>query len=297
MNFAVIGVGGFIAPRHLDAINALGHKLIAAYDPNDSVGIMDRYAPDCQFFTKFEKFEAFVESQKGTPSEIAYVSICSPNDLHASHIKFAMRMGAHALCEKPLVLSSRELDELAEYESKFDRRVFTVLQLRHHEKMRQLKAKVESAGWSKRYKVDLTYMTSRGNWYLESWKGDLKRSGGLSSNIGIHFFDMLTWIFGDCQKALLIDRTPIRESGRLQLKHADVDWTLSINRADLPKGCLESGKTTFRSIKINGEEFEFSDGFTELHKEVYKNVLEGNGFGIGEATQAIRIVEELRKNA
>lgn len=296
MNFAVVGVAGFIAPRHLDAISALGHNLVAAYDPNDSVGVMDRFAPDCRFFTKFEKFESFVEQLRGTPDEIHYVSICSPNDLHSSHIKFAMRMGAHAICEKPLVLGTNELEELSRYEAKFDRRVFTVLQLRHHDKIRQLKSKIEAAGWSKKYRVDLTYMTSRGNWYLESWKGDSNRSGGLSSNIGIHFFDMLTWIFGDCQKAILKERSPTRESGRLQLQHADVDWTLSINRSELPQGCLESGKTTFRSIKINGEEFEFSDGFTELHKEVYKNVLSGNGFGIDEATQAIRIVEELRKN-
>jgi UDP-N-acetyl-2-amino-2-deoxyglucuronate dehydrogenase len=297
MNFALVGVGGFIAPRHLDAIHALGHKLIAAYDPNDSVGIMDRYFPDCRFFTKFEKFSEFVNQCRGTQHEIQYVSICSPNDMHASHIQFAMRAGAHAICEKPLVLSTRDLDQLIDMEKKSDRRVFTVLQLRHHGKIQELKSRVASEKRDKPYEVDLTYMTSRGQWYHESWKGDIRRSGGLSSNIGIHFFDMLTWVFGGCRKATLLERTPSRERGQLELAGAKVNWFLSIDRGDLPKSAVEQGKTTFRSITIDGQEFEFSDGFTELHKEVYRSVLAGNGFGVAEARKAIQVVEDLRSNA
>ncbi len=296
MNFALIGAAGFIAPRHLQAMHALGHDLVAAFDPSDSVGILDRYFPECRFFTKFEQFQAYLEEQKTTPNEVSYVSICSPNDLHSAHIKFALRLGAHAICEKPLVLTIRELEDLASYERKTDRRVFTVLQLRHHKKIQELKLKVDLEKKSQPYAVNLTYMTSRGAWYHESWKGDIRRSGGLSSNIGIHFFDMLTWIFGDCVKAELIERTTMREKGFLQLKNANVNWSLSVDRKDLPVSAVESGKSTFRSITIDGEEFEFSDGFTELHSEVYKSVIAGNGFGLQATAQAIRIVEELRRD-
>lgn len=293
MNFAIIGVGGYIAPRHLEAIKELGHNLVAAYDPNDSVGIMDRYFPDCQFFTEFERFESFVDSKKGTSEEINFVSICTPNYLHASHIKFALSHGAHAICEKPLVLFGKDIDELISYEKKYDRKVYTVLQLRVHDSILALKKKID-AGNQKDHKIQLTYMTSRGQWYHESWKGDVRKSGGLSSNIGVHFFDMLTWIFGDVEDVKINQYSSTLESGSLKLSNAEVDWVLTIDRKNLPQAAVDSGKTTYRSISINGEEFEFSEGFTELHKKVYTDVLNGRGYGLEAARPAIRIVEKIR---
>ena len=293
MNFAVIGVGGYIAPRHLEAIKELGHNLVAAYDPNDSVGIMDRYFPDCQFFTEFERFESFVDAKKGTSEEINFVSICTPNHLHASHIKFALSHGAHAICEKPLVLFEKDIDELISYEKKYDRKVYTVLQLRVHDSILALKKKID-AGNQKDNKIQLTYMTSRGQWYQESWKGDVRKSGGLSSNIGVHFFDMLTWIFGDVDDVKINQYSSTLESGSLKLSNAEVDWVLTIDRKNLPQAALDSGKTTYRSISINGEEFEFSEGFTELHKKVYTDILNGRGYGLEAARPAIRIVEKIR---
>jgi UDP-N-acetyl-2-amino-2-deoxyglucuronate dehydrogenase len=293
-NFAVIGVGGYIAPRHLEAIKITGNKLVAAFDTKDSVGILDRYFPDCKFFTDFERFESFVESLKGTTEQLDYVAICSPNYLHSSHIKFALRHGANAICEKPLVLHESDIDELVQYEKKCDRKVYTVLQLRVHEAILGLKKKVESEGKAS-HQVDLTYLTSRGNWYFESWKGDDKKSGGLSTNIGVHFFDMLTWIFGNLKKVEIIEKTPFMEKGYVELEKAKVNWMLSVDKNLLPPNAITSGKTTFRSIKIDGEEFEFSEGFTELHNTVYKEILAGNGYGLEAARIAIRIVENLRK--
>lgn len=293
-NFAVIGVGGYIAPRHLEAIKITGNKLVAAYDTKDSVGIIDRYFPDCMFFTDFERFESYVESLKNTKDQLDYVSICSPNYLHSSHIKFALRQGAHAICEKPLVLHEKEIDELASYEQKYDRKVYTVLQLRVHDAIMNLKAKVEKENKAL-HNVDLTYLTSRGNWYFESWKGDEKKSGGLSTNIGVHFFDMLTWIFGTMKKVEILEKTPSMEKGYVELEKAKVNWMLSVDKALLPVDAVNSGKTTFRSIKIDGEEFEFSEGFTELHNRVYQEILAGKGYGLEAARVAIRIVENLRK--
>jgi UDP-N-acetyl-2-amino-2-deoxyglucuronate dehydrogenase len=293
-NFAVIGVGGYIAPRHLDAIKITGNKLVAAYDTKDSVGILDRYFPDCKFFTDFERFESYVESLKNTRDQLDYVSICSPNYLHSSHIKFALRHGANAICEKPLVLHEAEIDELAAYEKKFDRKVYTVLQLRVHDAIMNLKSKVEKENKAT-HQVDLTYLTSRGNWYFESWKGDEKKSGGLSTNIGVHFFDMLTWIFGTMKKVEITEKTPSMERGYVELEKAKVNWMLSVDKALLPADAVASGKTTFRSIKIDGEEFEFSEGFTELHNRVYQEILAGKGYGLEAARVAIRIVENLRK--
>lgn len=293
-NFAVIGVGGYIAPRHLDAIKITGNKLVAAYDTKDSVGILDRYFPDCKFFTDFERFESYVESLKNTQDQLDYVSICSPNYLHSSHIKFALRYGANAICEKPLVLHEAEIDELAAYEKKFDRKVYTVLQLRVHDAIMNLKSKVEKENKAT-HQVDLTYLTSRGNWYFESWKGDEKKSGGLSTNIGVHFFDMLTWIFGTMKKVEITEKTPSMERGFVELDKAKVNWMLSVDKALLPADAVASGKTTFRSIKIDGEEFEFSEGFTELHNRVYQEILAGKGYGLEAARVAIRIVENLRK--
>lgn len=293
MNFAIIGVGGYIAPRHLEAIKELGHSLVAAYDRNDSVGIIDRYFPDCRFFTDFERFEAYLDSLKATPDEVHYVSICTPNYLHAAHIKFALSHGANAICEKPLVLIEREIDELELYEKKYNRHVYTVLQLRVHDAILGLKEKIETE--SKRlYQVELKYMTSRGSWYHESWKGDVTKSGGLSTNIGVHFFDMLTWIFGNFQSVEILKKSPVEEQGRLFLDKAEVDWYLTIDRSQLPVSTVTSGKTTYRSIKIDGQEFEFSEGFTELHKKVYREILNGNGYGLNDARKAISIVEKIR---
>lgn len=292
-NFAIIGVGGYIAPRHLEAIKDLGHNLVAAFDTKDSVGIMDRYFPDCMFFTEFERFESFVESLKKTNSKIDFVSICTPNYLHASHIKFALRVGANAICEKPLVLHASEIDELALLEKETGKKVYTVLQLRVHDAILALKNKIEASN-KELHKIDLVYMTSRGQWYLESWKGDVKKSGGLTTNIGVHFFDMLTWIFGEALEVKVSHKDSMCEKGFVRLKKAEVNWELTIDRHRLPKQAIDAGKTTFRSIKIDGEEFEFSEGFTELHKHVYTDILNGKGYGVIAAKPAIEIVEKIR---
>ena len=293
-NFALIGVGGYIAPRHLEAIKDLGHNLVAAYDTKDSVGIMDRYFPDCMFFTEFERFEGFVDSLKGSDRAIDYVSICTPNYLHASHIKFALRNNANAICEKPLVLHVSDIDELIALEKKSGKKIFTVLQLRVHDAILALKKKIDSESRSD-YKVELNYMTSRGQWYLESWKGDVKKAGGLSTNIGVHFFDMLTWIFGEASDVKVEHKDDLREKGSVRLKKAMVNWELTIDRTRLPADAVKAGKTTFRSIKIDGEEFEFSEGFTELHKRVYTDILNGKGYGVEAARSAIEIVEKIRE--
>ncbi len=287
MNFGIIGVGGYIAPRHLEAIKALGHNLVVAYDCNDSVGIIDRYFPDCTFFTNFEKFLSFGEGK------LDFVSVCTPNFLHASHIVAALRIGANVICEKPLVLTEQELDELAIVEKVTGKKVFTILQLRVHEAIQALKRKVEQSP-DKFFDVKLTYITSRGDWYHKSWKGDVSKSGGLSTNIGVHFFDMLTWIFGDVREIELLQHSPLVEKGKLCLEKANVDWLLTIDRSFLPEEAKQKKITTYRSISIDGEPFEFSEGFTELHKNVYSEILDGKGFGLEDNRQAIRIVENLR---
>jgi UDP-N-acetyl-2-amino-2-deoxyglucuronate dehydrogenase len=294
MNFALIGAGGYIAPRHIEAIRSLGHNLVAAVDANDSVGILDRYFPDVRFFTDFERFEAFLEKRAASgEAKVDFVSICSPNYLHASHIKAAFRLGANAICEKPLVLTTKELDELSAAEKRFDRRLYTVLQLRVHDAIIDLKKKVEASGKSM-HEIDLQYFTSRGNWYHESWKGEVKKSGGLSTNIGVHFFDMLTWIFGSAKEMTLTQKSDTTEAGTLKLERANVKWLLSIDRTKLPPAAAAAGKTTFRSLKIDGTEFEFSEGFTELHNRVYRDILAGQGYGLEPARAAIEIVEKLR---
>jgi UDP-N-acetyl-2-amino-2-deoxyglucuronate dehydrogenase len=292
-NFAIIGVGGYIAPRHLEAIKDLGHNLVAAFDTKDSVGIMDRYFPDCMFFTEFERFESFVDSLKNTKQKIEYVAICTPNYLHASHIKFALRVGANAICEKPLVLHVSDIDELSKLESESGKKIYTVLQLRVHDAILALKKKIDESK-KELHKIDLVYMTSRGQWYLESWKGDVKKSGGLTTNIGVHFFDMLTWIFGEALEVRVDHKDPMSEKGFVKLQKAEVNWELTIDRHRLPKVATDAGKTTFRSIKIDGEEFEFSEGFTELHKRVYTDILNGKGYGVMAARPAIEIVEKIR---
>ena len=292
-NFAILGVGGYIAPRHIQAINDTGNKIVAAMDINDSVGILDRYTQDVAFFTEFERFESHVESLKGTNDEISYVSICSPNHLHSSHIKFALRNGCNVICEKPLVLNEKDIDELKEYEDKYSKRVNTVLQLRVHNSIIELKKKIEESSINK-FDIDLTYLTSRGPWYHESWKGNKNKSGGLASNIGIHFFDMLTWLFGGLKTNELHLSNDMIASGYMELEKARVKWALSIDKRYLPQIAIDKGMTTYRSITVNGEDIEFSGGFTDLHTKVYQGVIDGDGYGLEDARTAIRIVDQLR---
>jgi UDP-N-acetyl-2-amino-2-deoxyglucuronate dehydrogenase len=290
--FALIGAAGYIAPRHLEAIHSLGHQLVAAYDPNDSVGILDKYFPECRFFTDLERFDAYLRSEQEKGRKTDYVSICSPNFLHCAHIQYGLRLGANVICEKPLVLSEGELDEVARVQAVLPGKVTTILQLRVHHAIMALREKIASMNVD-RFKVSLTYMTSRGPWYNESWKGDVRLSGGLSCNIGIHFFDMLTWIFGDVQNIKLIQRTSTEVAGQLILERADVDWFLTIDRNNLPEKTKREGKGMFRSLKIDGQEFEFSEGFGELHKKVYSDILTGQGWGLDSFRPSIRIIESL----
>lgn len=295
-NFAITGVGGYVAPRHLNAIKETGNQLLAAVDPNDSVGVLDRYFKDVSFFTEFERFDRHLEKlrRSATAERVDYVSICSPNYLHDAHCRFAMRIGADAMCEKPLVLNPWNIDALEELEQESGRRIWTILQLRVHPAIVALREKLrqEKAG-SKKHEVVLTYITSRGRWYLVSWKGQAERSGGLATNIGIHFFDMLSWMLGPVEHSEVHVSTPHKAAGYLELENARVRWFLSIDRDDLPKD-LPDTQTTFRSITLDGEEIEFSGGFTDLHTEVYRRTLDGQGFGLQEALPSISLAHKIR---
>jgi len=295
-NFALIGAAGYIAPRHMKAILDTGNNLIAALDPSDSVGILDSFAHDIAFFTEFERFDRHAEKlrRQGEESQIHFVSICSPNYLHDSHIRFALRIGANAICEKPLVINPWNLDALSVIEEESEKSIYTVLQLRYHPAIMSLKDKVEKAPGQRKFDIDLAYITSRGRWYMSSWKGDIEKSGGVCSNIGIHFFDMLLWIFGPVQSYEVHFSSNRRVAGYLGLEKANVRWFLSLDRDDLPWGYLDAGKTVHRSLQINGEEFEFSDGFADLHTTVYEQMLSGNGFGIADARSSIDLVYNLR---
>ncbi len=294
MNFALIGAAGYIAPRHLQAIKDTGNNLVAALDKFDSVGIMDSYFPQADFFTEFERFDRHIDKLKRIGQKIDYVSICSPNYLHDSHIRFALRNHADAICEKPLVLNPWNVDALNDIEKETGKRVYTILQLRLHPNIIQLKKEVEASPADKIFDVDLTYITSRGKWYHHSWKGDEMKSGGIATNIGIHFFDMLLWVFGGL-KELKIDRYEAdMASGYLELKKARVNWMLSINENNLPAEAKSKGKRTFRSLKMNGSEIEFSDGFTELHTKSYAEILAGRGFGLEEARPSIELAHQIR---
>lgn len=293
MNFAIIGVGGYIAPRHIEAIKDLGHNLCAAYDVNDSVGILDRYFSDCLFFTEQEKFKDYLLDQKKIGQPIEFVSICTPNYMHFSHAKLALEMGANVICEKPLVLNEDDLNHLLEIEKKTGKKVFTVLQLRVHEAILDLKKKIKQTP-EKMYEIDLDYITTRGDWYHKSWKNNVSKSGGLSTNIGVHFFDMLTWIFGEASEVQILQASESLEIGFLQLKNAKVRWMLTIDKNQLPQEAIKKNKTTFRCLKIDGAEFEFSEGFTELHKKIYEDIFAGRGYGPEDSRMAIRIVERIR---
>ena len=293
-NFILRGAAGYIAPRHMKAIKETGNNLLAAYDPYDGVGIMDSYFPNSDFFTEFERFDRHVEKLKRNGIKIDYVSICSPNYLHDSHIRYGLRIGADVICEKPLVLNPWNLDALMEIEREYSKKINTILQLRYHESILKLKDKIEKGDPNKIYKIDLTYITSRGNWYYTSWKGDKTKSGGIATNIGIHFFDMLMWIFGPYREFTLSEKTKDTNSGTLKLKNADIKWYLSINSDNLPVKVKKQNLTTYRTIKIDNQEIEFSKGFTDLHTLSYKNILSGNGYGLKDAKNSIEVVSQIR---
>jgi len=294
-NFSLIGASGYIAPRHLKAIKDTGNRLLAALDRFDSVGIMDSYFPHADFFVEPERYDRHIEKLKYEQNTLLdYVSICTPNYLHDSHIRMALRGGADAICEKPLVLNPWNIDSLEKLERETGNRIWNILQLRLHESIIELKKKVDASPKDKIFDVDLTYLTSRGNWYYTSWKGDLTKSGGIATNIGVHFYDMLSWIFGDVVKNVVHVHTHDRASGYLEFKQARVRWFLSINEELLPKEIREKGQRTYRSITIEGEELEFSHGFTDLHTKVYQDILDGRGYGISDARNAIEIVHDIR---
>lgn len=293
-NFAIIGAAGYVAPRHLRAIHDTGNKLLAAFDPFDSVGIIDSYFPNADFFVEFERFDRHVAKLTRSGNPLNYVSVCSPNYLHDSHIRFGLRNGADVICEKPIVLNPWNIEALREIENETGKHVYSILQLRLHPSIIALKQKIENGPKDKVYDIDLTYITSRGHWYYTSWKGDQSKSGGIATNIGVHFFDMLTWIFGAKKESVVHVQTHDRASGYLELENARVRWFLSINSETLPSEVAEKGQRTFRSIQIEGEELEFSHGFTDLHTRSYEEVLAGNGFRIEEARNSIEIVHEVR---
>jgi len=295
-NFALIGAAGYIAPRHMRAIRDTGNRIVAAVDKSDSVGILDSFFYDVAFFTEFERFDRHAEKlrRQGGDKCIHYTSICSPNYLHDAHVRFALRIGADAICEKPLVLNPWNLDALAELERESGKRIFNVLQLRVHPSIMALREKIRQAPAGKKYAIDLTYITSRGNWYFASWKGDISKSGGIATNIGVHFFDMLIWIFGGVQHHEVHRAGDSKMAGFLELEKAQVRWFLSVGSEDLPAEAAKGGKTTYRSITIDGEELEFSGGFTDLHTVVYREILAGRGFGIEEARPSIDLVYKLR---
>ncbi|MEM9077486.1 MAG: Gfo/Idh/MocA family oxidoreductase [Bacteroidota bacterium] len=296
-NFALIGAAGYIAPRHMKAIKDTGNNLLAALDKGDSVGIIDSYFPNADFFVEFERFDRHIEKLKYEKSLfLDFVSICSPNYLHDAHIRFALRSGANAICEKPLVLNPWNIDKLKRVEENTGKKVYNVLQLRVHPSIIELKKKVENATKETKFEVDLTYLTSRGHWYYTSWKGDHSKSGGIATNIGVHFYDMLSWIFGDIQENIVHVHEKDKAAGYLEFENARVRWFLSINEKYLPPEIKEKGQTTFRSITIDGEELEFSGGFTDLHTLVYKDILEGKGYGLEDARNAIDIVHHIRNS-
>jgi UDP-N-acetyl-2-amino-2-deoxyglucuronate dehydrogenase len=295
-NFGIIGVAGYIAVRHLHAIKETGNNLLASLDKFDSVGRIDNYFPESDFFVEFERFDRHFDKLKRTGTKIDYVSICSPNYLHDSHIRFALRHQAEAICEKPIVLNPWNIDALQEIENETNRKIYTVLQLRLHPKILELREKIKNGPKGKIYDIDMTYITSRGNWYSISWKGDIQKSGGVATNIGIHFFDMLSWIFGDTRKNIVHVSEPHKAAGYLELENARVRWFLSLDYSDIPVKCKESGKRTYRSITVDGEEIEFSEGFADLHTLTYKEILAGRGFGLKEAQQSVETAYTIRNS-
>lgn len=293
-NFALIGVGGYVAPRHLKAIKETGNRLVSAYDKSDSVGIMDSYFPEAAFFTEQELFDRHNSLLKSRGEALDFVSVCTPNYLHDAHTRYGLRLGADVICEKPVVLNPWNIDGLERVEQETSHRAYTILQLRLHPSVVALRNKILNGPADKTYDIDLTYITSRGNWYYASWKGDIHKSGGVATNIGVHFYDMLSWIFGKVTKNVVHIASHDRVAGYLELQRARVRYFLSINSDTLPSEALQQGKRTFRAIYVDGEEFEFSDGFTELHTKSYEEILSGHGFRIGEARECIQTVHDIR---
>jgi UDP-N-acetyl-2-amino-2-deoxyglucuronate dehydrogenase len=293
-NFALIGAAGFVAPRHMKAIMDTGNNLVAAYDPFDSVGIIDSYFPEAAFFVEFERFDRHLEKLKRKDVAVDYISICSPNYIHDAHIRFALRYGSDVICEKPIVLNPWNVEALQEIEQDSGHRVNTILQLRLHPNVVALREKIQQEPADKIYNVDLTYITSRGNWYYTSWKGEERKSGGIATNIGVHFFDMLQWIFGNVKANYVHLHAHDRAAGYLEMEKARVRWFLSINADTLPDEVKKRGGRTYRSLTIQQEEFEFSEGFADLHTVSYKDILLGNGFTMEDAKPSIQLVYDIR---
>ncbi len=296
-NFGLIGVAGYIAIRHLKAIKDTGNNLLASLDRFDSVGILDSYFPESDFFVEFERFDRHFDKLKRTGTKIDYVSICSPNYLHDSHIRFALRHRADAICEKPLVLNPWNVEALQEIEQETDHKIFTILQSRLHPRIIELRNEIKNGPKDKIYDIDLTYITSRGNWYYFSWKGDVQKSGGVATNIGIHFFDMLSWIFGNAKNNIVHLSKHNKVAGFLELENARVRWFLSLDQNDLPSSAVEKGQQTFRSIIVDGKEIEYSEGFTDLHTLSYREILAGRGFGLRDSSQSVEIAYSIRNAA
>lgn len=292
--FALIGAAGYIAPRHLRAIKDTGNLLVAALDRHDSVGVLDSYSTEAAFFTEFERFDRHLEKLRYKGEGVDYVSICSPNYLHDAHVRFGLRIGADVICEKPLVLNPWNVEALCKAEEETGQRINNILQLRLHPSIVALKEKIDSEPSDKIHDIDLTYITTRGRWYLSSWKGDISKSGGIATNIGVHFFDMLSWIFGEAQENTVHLYEPMRAAGFLRLKRARVRWFLSLNRDDLPVEPEPGKPATYRSITVEGKEIEFSGGFTDLHTESYRQILDGKGYGPRDVMSAIQIVADIR---
>lgn len=292
-DFALIGAAGFVAVRHLRAIAETGNRLVAALDPHDNVGVLDQWFPNAHFFVEFERFDRHIDMLRRKGAHVSFVSVCSPNYLHDSHIRFALRSGADVICEKPLVLNPWNLDALEELERETGKRVFNVLQLRLHPAIQALRARHATASPDK-HEIDLAYITSRGRWYHVSWKGEVSKSGGIATNIGVHFFDMLQWVFGRVVSSTLHLSTPDTVAGYLELERARVRWFLSIDARTLPRAVADAGQRTFRAITVDGAELEFSEGFGDLHTKTYRDVLEGGGFRCAEARPAIELVHRIR---
>lgn len=303
-NFALIGAAGYIAPRHMKAIKETGNDLLAALDPYDGVGIMDNFFPDADFFIEPERFDRHLDKLRRLAHsdtakagrKVNYVSICSPNYMHDAHIRLALRNDAHAICEKPIVLNPWNVEALQTIEKESGKKVYTILQLRHHPAILDLKEKIGKGADNRIHEIDLTYITSRGKWYHRSWKGNTEKSGGIGTNIGVHFFDMLSWIFGDVKESHVHLLSESRAAGLLELSRANVRWFLSLNNEDIPEPVRKNGKTTFRSLSIDNEEFEFSDGFADLHTISYAEILGGKGYGLGDAASSIGIVYHIRNS-
>jgi UDP-N-acetyl-2-amino-2-deoxyglucuronate dehydrogenase len=295
-NFALIGTAGYVAPRHMKAIRDTGNRLVAAVDKSDSVGILDSYFPDAAFFTEFERFDRHIEMlrRKNSAHAVDYVSIASPNYLHDAHVRFALRVGADAICEKPLVLNPWNIDALAEIEKETGKRVYSILQLRYHPAILELKRIIALNKSRSKHSIDLTYITGRGNWYFYSWKGDEAKSGGISTNIGVHFFDMLIWVFGPVQANYVHLLRPDRAAGFLELEKAQVRWFLSLNYDDVPHEAKTAGRRTYRCLTIDGKPLEFTEGFSDLHTRSYEEILNGKGFGLEENRPAIETVFQIR---